>query len=39
MNKIYCAVYELVKAHFEGNEDDFKRNLKNDGKNMSAGAG
>lgn len=28
MNKIYCAVYELVKAHFEGNEDDFKRNLK-----------
>ena len=28
MNKIYCAIYELVKAHFEGNEDDFKRNLK-----------
>lgn len=28
MNKIFCNIYELIKAHFEGNEDDFKNNLK-----------
>lgn len=28
MNKIFCNIYELIKAHFEGNEDNFKSNLK-----------
>ena len=28
MNKIYYAIHELIKAHFDGNEDDFKSNLK-----------